>query len=222
MVTCNFAGWDSGGWAEALADIRRLRKGGVGIVAMKSLMGGMAETPAGRSALAETLQTPAGRTRAMAAALRWVLQNELVDTVPLLITNPVELEASTTAAAGSLSDEDEKLLAAKVREASPRLCRLCPTCTADCRSGLPIPEIMRAVMYADGYGDLPRARKTFADLSVEARTKNCESCPRCTAHCPNGVRVRDRMLSAHARLGGALVLGDAGTTLPLQQFRTRP
>jgi hypothetical protein len=198
MVTCNFASWDSAGWAEAMPDIRRLRDAGVGIVAMKSLLGGMGEPPAGRSRLAEALQTPAGRSRVLAAALRWVLQNELVDTVPLLIKNREELEAGATTAAGGLSDEDKKLLAAAVREASPRLCRLCPTCTAGCRLGLPIPELMRAAMYAEGYGDVPKARRTFADLNARARTANCESCPGCTAHCPNGVRVSDRIRSAHA------------------------
>jgi hypothetical protein len=200
MVTCNFASWDSGGWIEAIPDIRRLRNAGVGIVAMKPLMGGMGETPAGRSALAEALKTPPGRTRVMSAALRWVLQNELVDTVPLLIKDQAELAASTAAAAGGLSHEDEKLLAATVRKASGRLCRLCPTCTAGCRLGLPVPEIMRAMMYAEGYGNLSRASETYADLVGGAATANCESCPECTIRCPNGVRVRDRLLSARARL----------------------
>jgi len=200
MVTCNFAAWDSGGWTEALPDIRRLRKDGVGIVAMKPLMGGMGETPAGRSALAEALKTPAGRTRVMSAALRWVLQNALVDTVPLLIKNQEELAASTTAAAGGLTDADMRLLAAAVREASPRLCRLCPTCSAGCRSGLPIPEIMRALMYAEGYGNLPRAKRAYADLVGGAPVAKCESCPGCTADCPNQVRVHDRMLSARTHL----------------------
>ncbi len=200
MVTCNFASWDSGGWTDALPDIRRLRIAGVGIVAMKPLMGGMGDTPPGRSALAETLKTPAGRTRVMSAALQWVLQNQLVDTVPLLIKSLEELKASTTAAADGLSDEDERLLATTVREASPRLCRLCPTCRADCRGGLPVPEIMRAAMYAEGYGNLPRARKAYADLCDGTLSAHCESCPECTADCPNGVRVRDRLLSAHAQL----------------------
>lgn len=200
MVTCNFAAWDSGGWAEALPDIRRLRQAGVGIVAMKALMGGMGETPAGRPALAEALNTPAGRTRVLSAALRWVLQNEYVDTVPLLIKSPEELEASAKAAALALSEGDTKLLSATVREASPRLCRLCPTCNAECQAGLAVPEVMRALMYAEGYGDLPRARKTFAELRGETGTYSCESCPRCTALCPYGVSVRDCMRSAYTHL----------------------
>lgn len=200
MVTCNFASWDSGGWTEALSDIRLLRKAGVGIVAMKPLMGGMGQAPAGRSTLEEALKTPAGRTRVMGAALRWVLQNELVDTVPLLIKNQEELKSSTAAATTALTDEDNNLLASTVREAGPRLCRLCPTCTADCRAGLPVPDIMRSLMYAEGYGDLKKARITFASLNVGDRTTSCESCPACTAHCPNGVQVRDRLLFAQAHL----------------------
>lgn len=200
MVTCNFAAWDSVGWSAALPDIRRLREAGIGVVAMKALMGGMGETPAGRSALAEALKTSAGRTRVMGAALRWILQQELVDTVPLLIASQAELDASTAAAAGDLNEDDAKLLAETIREARPGLCRLCPTCTADCRLALPVPEIMRALMYAEGYGDLARARSVLAELSIGERIVDCESCRQCTAHCPNGVQVRDRIRAACERL----------------------
>lgn len=197
MVTCNFASWDAGGWTEALPDIRRLRAAGVGIVAMKPLMGGLGEAPAGRNALAAALKTPTGRSRVLSAALRWVLQNELVDTVPLLIKNPAELTASTEAATRVLNEEDEKLLTTTVREASPGLCRLCPVCHAQCRLGLPVPDVMRALMYASGYEDVPRGMRAYAELAPAPDRPVCHGCPGCTAHCPHGVEVRARMLFAH-------------------------
>lgn len=200
MVTCNFASWDSGGWTEALPAIRQLRDTGVGIVAMKSLLGGMGEPPTGRKRLGEALKTPAGRSRVMAAALRWVLGNELVDTVPLLIQSAEELEASTQAAAAVLTADDERLLTAAVHQARPGLCRLCPTCTASCRAGLPVSEVMRMLMYAEGYGDLGRGQAAFATLSDRLGAVRCGDCPECTARCPNGVRVKARMSVAQACL----------------------
>jgi hypothetical protein len=59
---------------------------------------------------------------------------------------------------------------------------------------------MRSLMYAEGYGDLQKARITFARLNVGASTTSCESCPACAAPCHNGVRVRDRLLFAQAHL----------------------
>ncbi len=200
MVTCNFAAWDSSGWTEALPDVARLRKAGVGIVAMKSLMGGMGETPQGRSALAEALKSPTGRTQVMSAALRWILQNRLVDTVPLLIKNEEELQGSLRAASGEFTTEDQQLLGAAVVQARPNLCRLCPSCSVTCPAGLPVPELMRMMMYARGYDDLPRARAAYADLEDSIQRVRCEKCPECTAHCPQGVAVRDLMLTAQTHL----------------------
>lgn len=197
MVTCNFAAWDSGGWTEATPVIRTLREAGTGIVAMKPLMGGMGETPAGRSALAEAIRTPSGRARVMRAALRWVLQNPLVDTVPVLLASQDELSAALQAAATGLTADDEQLLAAATREAGPGLCRMCPVCQAQCRFGLPVPETLRALMYARGYRDVDRGRQAFADCQPRSMPPPCGECPGCTATCPHGVQVCQQIHQAH-------------------------
>ena len=77
---------------------------------------------------------------------------------------------------------------------------MCPTCTASCRAGLPVPEVMRMLMYAEGYGDPARGRATFAGLSDRLRAVRCAECPECTARCPNGVRVKARMTVAQTCL----------------------
>jgi predicted aldo/keto reductase-like oxidoreductase len=200
MVTCNFASWDSGGWSESLKDVRQLRESGVGIVAMKPLMGGMGEAPQGRDNVEAALKSSSGRARVMSAALRWVVQNELVDTVPVLIASRQELDAATDAASRGLNAQDEELLEVALGEARPRLCRLCPSCSAQCRFGVPIPEVMRALMYAQGYQDMERARTTFEELGPAANRIGCDWCPGCTATCPNGVEVRDRMQYAQRLL----------------------
>jgi ferredoxin len=56
------------------------------------------------------------------------------------------------------------------------------------------------LMYAEGYGNLRKARQCFRQLPAHLRAKRCESCAGCTVRCPYGVRVRDQVTRAQAML----------------------
>jgi predicted aldo/keto reductase-like oxidoreductase len=157
---------------------------GIGIVAMKTLAGGFLDKEKTKPVNAQ-------------AALKWALANPNVHTtIPGItafehLTSDLQVMTDITLT----SVEKEELMAA---ESSMGLyCNACSTCMPGCRKNLPIPEIMRAYMYAYGYGNLSMASELLAQMAVEADP--CTGCDVCTAQCVKGFDVRNK-ISDIARL----------------------
>jgi len=56
-----------------------------------------------------------------------------------------------------------------------------------CPEHLPIPDLMRAYMYAHGYGNLTHAQDLV--LSLNLPTRVCEDCSQCQVRCSIGFNV---------------------------------
>lgn len=211
MVVCNFATWEHrfvstdrvpstslpGGDRD---EIIRLHNAGIGIVSMKPMMGGLKYVPAERRPWANSLDNEERRRATLSAALKWVLLNPHVDAVPVQMPNLEQLQANARSAAQSFTDADRKLLAAEVARMSPYYCRMCGRCEAACRRGLPVPDVLRYLMYAEGYENLARARQGYRTLPPQLREVRCSECDGCSVQCPNGVSVRERVAKAQALL----------------------
>ncbi len=178
MVACNYATWDGGKWTDAAENIRKLRSAGIGIVSMKAMMGGSERRP-----------------DAVEAALRWILRNPQVDTSPVSMSSLEQLNRNVKAASLASTDFDERVLRSEVDRISPAYCRMCQRCEGSCRAGLPVADILRFLMYAEGYGRREEARQLFS--SVPSR---CLNCRRCAVNCPNGVLVCRRIKKAQSLL----------------------
>ena len=78
------------------------------------------------------------------------------------------------------------------REASsPGLfCQGCGSCLQQCLWELPIPDLMRAYMYAYGYRQPALAHSLLASLELPGSV--CEDCPSCTVACANGWNVAEK------------------------------
>jgi predicted aldo/keto reductase-like oxidoreductase len=209
MVVCNFATWQHtvaptdrvpsaslpGGGQD---DIIRLHNAGIGIASMKPMMGGLKYVPVERQSWADALQPGERRRAALSAALKWVLRNPYIDTTPVQMQDRQQLEENVQSASQPFSDADHGLLAKEVDRMSPYYCRLCQSCEDACKQGLPVADVLRYLMYADGYGNPERARREFRKLPPQLRDVRCDQCDGCTVHCPSGVKVRDQL--ARARL----------------------
>jgi len=189
---------------ETTEAIRTARQAGMGIVAMKVLAGGFAriQNSAPRfegnsAALVKTLR----QDGAMTAAIRWALKNESVDTSAVAMSDFEQVEENVKALAQPYSANDEKLLSAKLAFLSPRYCRMCGACGGVCDRGVPVPDTLRFLTYAEGYGDFPLGRQSFLELPAEARARRCADCSSCSVRCPNGVHVRDRLMRAQELFG---------------------
>ena len=54
---------------------------------------------------------------------------------------------------------------------------------------LPVADMVRFVMYADGYGQFPLGRENFLRMPIEHQNVRCIDCTTCAVHCPHGVHV---------------------------------
>ena len=104
-----------------------------------------------------------------------------------------QLEENARAMAEPFAPRDEKLLAAALAQISPLYCRMCGECGGVCERGVPVPDVLRILNYADGYRQFALARERWMELPESARGVNCGDCDRCSVKCPNGVRVRERV-----------------------------
>jgi hypothetical protein len=170
--------------------IEKLHKAGVGTVAMKV----MAKTAPGR-------QPGAAGDRAKApnfapAALKWVLKNPLIDTTVPSMTDVDQLEENFKVMAEKFTDADNKILTARLEEITPYYCRSCGECKGQCPKGLPVADMVRFVMYADGYGQFGLGRENFLRMAAEHQEVRCSDCATCAVQCPHGVHVAKRLMRA--------------------------
>src|ERR1039457_666011 len=170
--------------------IEKLHQAGGGLVAMKV----MAKTAPSRQ------PGPAG-DRAKApnfapAALKWVLKNPFIDTTVPSMTDTDQLEENFKVMAETFTDADAKLLTARLEEITPYYCRSCGECRGQCPKGLPVADMVRFVMYADGYGQFGLGRENFLRMAAEHQEVRCGDCEACTVRCPHGVHVAQRLMRA--------------------------
>jgi predicted aldo/keto reductase-like oxidoreductase len=174
--------------------VSTLKHANIGVVAMKVMAGGQRQTRSGgaNDRTREILQ----RQGASLAALKWVLRNRNVATTIPSITDGDQLEENLKAMAAPFAPEDEKILTARLNEIRPYYCNMCGECEGTCSKGLPVADVLRYVMYAEGYGEFGLGRENFQLLSPAQSAVRCGDCKQCTVECPRGVRVAERVSRA--------------------------
>ncbi len=164
--------------ADMNSAIEKAAAAGMGVVAMKTMAGGWLDRE---------------RTKPVnvQAALRWVLSNPDVHTTIPGITAFDQLETDLRIMRDIVLTEKEK--ADLLAEASiPGLyCNGCSNCVPGCPNNLPIPELMRAYMYAYGYRDAAMASELISHTAVKADP--CSGCESCTASCVRGFDIRGKV-----------------------------
>lgn len=164
--------------------IAEARKAGVGIVAMKIMAGGYK---------AEKLKN----LNPFQAALKWVLSDKNVDTTIPSATSIEQATQNFNVMGSSLNFSDRKTLKAYGDEISRYYCRMCGVCGQVCARGVRFADVLRFLMYAEGYRQSEMAREHYFSLADSERAEVCLSCSRCTIRCAHRLNIRDRMLHAH-------------------------
>ena len=161
-------------------------------------------TDAGISLVAMKVMAPAARARkpdGPLAALKWVLRNTRFATTIPSMTDMDQLEMNVRAMVEPFSAADEKLLARIDEDIRPFYCRICQQCSGQCPRGVPVPETIRYLAYADFYGQFALGREHFLALPEETRALRCRDCASCQVRCPNGVHVAERLMRAQEMFG---------------------
>jgi predicted aldo/keto reductase-like oxidoreductase len=165
--------------------IEKLHQAGVGLIAMKV----MAKSGRGGA------RSPRPANFA-SAALKWAINNPAIATTVPSMTDIDQLEQNFKVMSERFTDADAKVLSARLEEIGPYFCRMCGRCDGQCPKGLPVADMVRFVMYADGYGQFPLGREHFQRMSVEQQKVRCSDCATCAVQCPNGVHVAARLSRA--------------------------
>jgi uncharacterized protein len=158
--------------------IDRAVAAGMGVVGMKTMAGGWLDRE---------------RTKPVnvQAALRWVISNPNVHTTIPGITAFDQLETD-------LRIMKDIALTERTRPGSlPSPARPGFTamhavnCVPGCPNNLPIPEMMRAYMYAYGYRSAAMASELLTETGVSSDP--CAGCTECTATCVKGFDIREKI-----------------------------
>jgi predicted aldo/keto reductase-like oxidoreductase len=154
---------------------------GVGIVAMKTQGGAR-------------LQQDSEAKINNQAALKWVLNDENVSTTVPGMTTFEQLDMNM----GVMNDLalTEKEMGDLEYAASLRgtlFCQSCRSCVPTCPNSVAVPNLMRAYMYAAGYGNYIQARATVAELPGNKGLSVCRECSACSAVCRRGIDIASRI-----------------------------
>ena len=178
--------------------LRRARAKGVGVLAMKTLMG---------ARLNDMRPFETGGATFAQAAFRWVLSGSDVDGLVISMTDTAAIDeyVAASGAAGPLGAADLDLLGRYAELQGPRYCRPgCGACTQSCPAGVEIAEVLRTRMYEVDYRDPLLARTGYAALGSggAATCLTCDGAP-CLGACPAGLPIAAFTRDAALRLGGA-------------------
>jgi predicted aldo/keto reductase-like oxidoreductase len=158
--------------------IAKAAESGIGIIGMKNLAGGY---------LDEEKQKPVNAK----AAIKWVLQDPNITTcIPGFLTfdqlqEDLELMTDIT-----LRPDDLHSLELASAEMG-MYCQGCGLCLSSCKKSLPVPDIMRAYMYAYGYGNMEKAYSTLVDYDIPVNP--CADCDFCTVRCAKNFPVAEKI-----------------------------
>ncbi len=176
--------------------IRRARQSGLGIIVMKTMAGGVTRVGRGDrlyGADPQLLSQHLAREGVPVAAIKWALKNESVDAAIVCMTNHEQLDQNLRALAEPFTEKDDDLLKVQLAAIGPTYCRMCGSCGGVCEKGVPVPDVLRFLTYAEGYAQFSMARQHFQALPDKVRAARCDRCPSCSVRCPNGVEIRERL-----------------------------
>lgn len=158
--------------------IKKAAAAGIGIVAMKTIGGGFLDRE---------------RTKPMntTAALKWVLSNPDVTTTIPGMTSFDQLDLNSKILADISLTEQEKSDLLADSSVPGLFCSGCMKCIPSCPNNLPVPDLMRAYMYAYGYSMPSMAQSLLGELGISGNP--CNSCDSCSVKCSKNFRLKEKI-----------------------------
>ncbi|MCX6326629.1 MAG: aldo/keto reductase [Bacteroidia bacterium] len=158
--------------------IKKANEAGIGIVAMKTLAGGFLDKEKTR---------PVNST----AALKWVLSNTDIHTTVPGMTNFDQLDLNVKLLTDISITEEEKNDIIIASAETGLYCTGCSKCIPACPMNLPVPDLMRAYMYAYGYSDPAMAYSLLGELGTNDNP--CNGCNICKVECTKNFNIREKI-----------------------------
>jgi predicted aldo/keto reductase-like oxidoreductase len=164
---------------ELQESIHKAAKSGIGIVAMKTLAGG------------GFLDKEKTKKINASAAIKWALQNPDITTAIPGMTEFDQLDINTKLLSDLTLTDTEKSDILIAQAETGLYCTGCEKCLEVCPKGLPVPDMMRAYMYAYGYSNPGMAHSLLTELGTGSNP--CGDCMECTVNCTKRFNVREKI-----------------------------
>jgi aryl-alcohol dehydrogenase-like predicted oxidoreductase len=151
-------------------------KSGIGIVAMKTQAGGYKKERMGGLSPHQ-------------AALKYVLMDQNVSMAVPGVTTIEQIEECAAVMGTSFSKENSKELKQYQSFLQGRICTMCGGCIGECPYGVSHGDLLRAVMYHDGYENDSPVRESL-QMITRQDIQRCSECPSCSVTCRRGIDIR--------------------------------
>jgi aryl-alcohol dehydrogenase-like predicted oxidoreductase/NAD-dependent dihydropyrimidine dehydrogenase PreA subunit len=171
LVSYNFT--HSKGLKEAVA---LAAKSGIGIVAMKTQAGGYKKEKMGGLSPHQ-------------AALKYVLMDQNVSSTVPGVTTIEQIEECAAVMGASLSKGNLNELKQYQSFLEGRICTMCGGCIGECPYGVFRSDLLRVVMYHDGYENDSLVRESLGGITKH-HFQACTECSSCSVVCRRGLDMK--------------------------------
>ena len=154
-------------------------RAGIGVVAMKTQAGGYKKEKM-------------GGLNPHQAALKYVLRDQNVSAAVPGVTTIEQIEQCAAAMGDSLSKGDLNELKQYQSFLQGRSCTLCGGCLGECPHGVPHSDLLRAVMYHQGYENRSLAGESLQAIA-RRDLERCSGCSSCSVVCRRGLDMKAQM-----------------------------
>lgn len=152
-------------------------KSGIGIVAMKTQAGGYKK----------------GKMEGLSpqqAALKYVLMDQNVSAAVPGVTTIEQIEECAAVMGTSFSKRNLNELRQYQSFLQGRICTMCGGCMGECPYGVSHTDLLRVVMYHDGYQNDGLAREVLGERGTSQNLQRCSDCPSCSVTCRRGLDIK--------------------------------
>ena len=172
---------------EVKASIEKARNKGLAIIAMKNLL-----NPATRpwKPLDDIRKNKTGEITAAQSLIKWVLDDQNVDTTIPGITSFEQLDEDVEIMGMKMSFNDRRTIYRYGEYLKGYYCcgvAGCTGCLDQCPHGVRVNDINRCLGYAYGYSDLDLARENYRELPESSLVDKCMDCDECVVNCEHGL-----------------------------------
>ncbi len=156
----------------------------IGIIAMKTQAGGL---KSGEMAGLNPHQ----------AALKFVLTDKNIATAVPGVTTTEQIDEAAAVMGKLLTQKDLDDLRQYQEHIQGRFCTMCGGCSGECPNDVAHCELLRAVLYYDGYKNEELAADVFRTGDNLAKIQLCADCSSCAVSCKRGINIHAQLKTAY-------------------------
>jgi predicted aldo/keto reductase-like oxidoreductase len=160
-------------------------KSGIGIVAMKTQAGGYKKERIGGLSPHQ-------------AALKYILMDQNVSLAIPGVTTIEQIEECAAVMGASFSKGNSNELKQYQSFLRGKICTMCGGCVGECPYGVPHGDLLRLVMYHDGYQNNGLVKEALEREVVLNDLEGCSECSSCSVVCRRGLDIQAQMRLAQA------------------------